>query len=81
MIKNPDNYCDSCGHNIGDHQDGAGCLALHNDDRNKFSMNILAKRVCECNRSFTINRKKLFSINRGIKGPKKKLWEVLADVR
>ena len=82
MPPKSNNACHECGHNVHDHEGDSGCLALHNDDRNKFSMNILAKRVCSCLQEFSSARKKYYSNRQPmITGPKRKLWEILPDVR
>lgn len=76
------NACHECGHGVNDHEGDSGCLALNNDDRSKFNMNILAKRICSCMQEFSSIRKK-YQITRRplVLGPKRKLWEVLPDVR
>ena len=74
--------CQECGHSIADHEDGTGCLNLHNDDRNNYKINILAKRVCSCMQTFTSTQRKQALVKRVIPiGPKRKLWEILPDVR
>lgn len=82
MPPNSINACHECGHNVNDHEDDAGCLALNNEDRNKYNINILAKRVCDCMQQFTSTRKKYKTTRQPIiTGPKRKLWEILPDVR
>lgn len=76
------NACHECGHNVNDHEDDSGCLSLNNEDRDKYNMNILAKRVCECMQKFSPERKKYLSSRKPNNiGPKRKLWEILPDVR